>query len=435
MKYFNYRALCLSLIFIPSLSYSAIIEWKENIPSALKPFQNNSTELASIAKDQILIYAHTNTQTSIPTRKKQPNPNVKFTSSAIVLPVNEEKVAKTLSQFENFVGLFPTLKSAKILNQEKNITQVQYKISIPTPIPVLNFNETIVFQHHIEANSISSLIVDAPVPYGLGKFEWFKLDQNHTLLTLTQWGDLNQPKGFLFSKVLNAVPEAKMGIPSGTHAFLLESIRKKLTAPSSSALKPEQFPSDQLTTNQIAKIAQISRITEHPVSFVHTPTTVPYQHGAESMRFVTTYQYYSQPVQQLQKWTQPVHYKKLFPRQLKSIDIETLKDQTQLADFKVELGLGVIQIPFRFKLNFSFPQSNQNSFYAQGGDLKYIKGKMQFDKFQQGTLLKMTNAGKIDEKAPFLIRAARSLPYHDVLPTVGANVVFALKVKNEEQKK
>ena len=60
---------------------------------------------------------------------------------------------------------------------------------------------------------------------------------------------------------------------------------------------------------------------------------------------------------------------------------------------------------------------------------------MQFDKFQQGTLLKMTNAGKIDEKAPFLIRAARSLPYHDVLPTVGANVVFALKVKNEEQKK
>jgi len=327
------------------------------------------------------------------------------------------------------------LKSAKILNQEKNITQVQYKISIPTPIPVLNFNETIVFQHHIEANSISSLIVDAPVPYGLGKFEWFKLDQNHTLLTLTQWGDLNQPKGFLFSKVLNAVPEAKMGIPSGTHAFLLESIRKKLTAPSSSALKPEQFPSDQLTTSQLAKIAQISRITEHPVSFVHTPTTVPYQHGAESMRFVTTYQYYSQPVQQLQKWTQPVHYKKLFPRQLKSIDIETLKDQTQLADFKVELGLGVIQIPFRFKLNFSFPQSNQNSFYAQGGDLKYIKGKMQFDKFQQGTLLKMTNAGKIDEKAPFLIRAARSLPYHDVLPTVGANVVFALKVKNEEQKK
>ncbi|WP_179999283.1 SRPBCC family protein [Acinetobacter sp. YH12239] len=434
MKYFNYRALCLSLIFIPSLSYSAIIEWKENIPSALKPFQNNSTELASITKDQILIYAHPNTQTSIPTRKKHPNPNVKFTSSAIVLPVNEEKVAKTLSQFENFVGLFPTLKSAKILDQEKNITQVQYKISIPTPIPVLNFNETIVFQHHIEGNSISSLIVDAPVPYGLGKFEWFKLDQNHTLLTLTQWGDLNQPKGFLFSKVLNAVPEAKMGIPSGTHTFLLESIRKKLTAPSSSTLKPGQFPSDQLTTNQLAKIAQISRITEHPVSFVHTPTTVPYQHGAESMRFVTTYQYYSQPVQQLQKWTQPVHYKKLFPRQLKSIGIESLKDQTQLADFKVELGLGVIQIPFRFKLNFSFPQSNQNNFYAQGGDLKYIKGKMQFDKFQQGTLLKMTNAGKIDEKAPFLIRAARSLPYHDVLPTVGANVVFALKVKNEEQK-
>lgn len=55
---------------------------------------------------------------------------------------------------------------------------------------------------------------------------------------------------------------------------------------------------------------------------------------------------------------------------------------------------------------------------------------MQFNTHQQGTLLKMTTSVKIDDKAPFILRAARSLPYHEMLPAVGGNVVFAQKIKN-----
>jgi hypothetical protein len=46
-----------------------------------------------------------------------------------------------------------------------------------------------------------------------------------------------------------------------------------------------------------------------------------------------------------------------------------------------------------------------------------------------GSLFKITSSMKIDEKAPFLLRAMRSLPYHDVLPAVGGNTVFVQKIK------
>ncbi|WP_338559901.1 SRPBCC family protein [Acinetobacter sp. KS-LM10] len=423
--------LCVGLISLQSITHAAIVAWKENIPSSLAPFQNNPKVLADLTQNSIFIYAHPTTKTFIPTAKNQ-NPTVSFTSSALVVPVGVENVRNILENYQQYVELFPNLKSAKIIEKTDNITQVKYRVSIPTPIPVLNFNEDLTFQHQLTENSLSSLVIDAPIPYGMGKFEWFSLGRNKTLITLTQWSDLNQSKGFLITKILNAIPEVKLGIPTGTNAFILESLRKRLNDTPTNALAAGQLPQQTLNSAQLEKITQISRASQLPVSFIHSPTSVPYQHGAESMRFSTTYHYYDQTPQQLKKWTQPNNYKALFPRQIKSITTSALQNKSQNADFKVSVGLGVIQIPFNFKMNFNYPTETENNFYANGGDLKYLKGKMQFTPLNQGSLLKMTTATKIDKSAPFLLRAVRSLPYHEMLPVIGGNTVFAQKIKSSK---
>lgn len=412
-------------------SFAQLITWTDNIPSALQPFQNKPQILAGYTQNHIFIYGHPAVKTSIPTLKNNPQPTANFTSAAIIVPVNAQQVAKTLTDFNQYVGLFPTLKSAKTLVQSGNTTQMKYRVSIPTPIPVLNFNEDVTMQHQLAANSISTLVIDAPIPYGVGKFEWFALDENRTLITLTQWSDLNQPQGFLFKKVLNAIPEVKLGIPSSGSAFILESLRKRFIGSNSTPLAAGQIPNPQLTSIQLAKVAQLSQAAQQPVSFLHAPTTLPYTHGRESMRFTTTYQFYKQPPQQLQKWLVPSAYQALFPRQIKKISTTPLQNKSQEADIHVNVGLGVISIPFSFKLHFNYPQSTENNFHANGGDLRYIKGQMILNENDQGSLLKMTTAMKIDEKAPFLLRAMRSLPYHDTLPAIGGNAVFVQKIKTK----
>lgn len=429
MSYFT-RLLCTGILFgISQIGSTQIITWTDNIPSALQPFQNNPQLLASYTQDTIFIYGQPAVKTSVPTLKSNPQPSVSFTSAAIIVPANTKQVAKTLTDFSHYVGLFPTLKSAKTIEQSGNIVQVKYKVSIPTPIPVLNFNEDVTLQHQIKPNSIASLVIDAPIPYGVGKLEWFALDEHRTLVTLTQWGDLNQPKGFILKKILNAIPEVKLGVPSTGNAFVLEALRTRFIGQNTAPLDGGQMPSPQLNATQLTKIAQLSQTSQQPVSFLHAPTSIMYTHGREAMRFSTTYQFYKQTPQQLQKWLTPLAYKDLFPRQIKKVVTTPIQNQGQDADIQVNVGLGVINIPFAFKLHFNYPNATENNFYANGGDLRFIKGQMGFTELNQGTLLKMTTSMKIDEKAPFLLRAMRSLPYHDVLPAVGGNAVFVQKIK------
>lgn len=425
---FIYTAIFFS---ITQSCFAQIITWNDNIPSALQPFQNNPQLLASYTQNNIFIYPHPNTKTNVPTLKSNSQPSVSFTSAALIVPANVQQVAKTLTDFNQYVGLFPTLKSAKTLEQSGNIIKMKYQVSIPTPIPVLNFNEDVTLQHQIKSNSIASLVIDSPIPYGVGKFEWFALDDHRTLITLTQWGDLNQPKGFIFKKILNAIPEAKLGIPSSTNAFILESLRTRFIKPNIVALNSGQIPSPQLNETQLTKIAQLSQNAQQPVSYLHVPTSILYTHGRETMRFTTTYQFYQQPPQLLHKWLSPLAYQELFPRQVKKIITSPIQNQGQDANIQVNVGLGVINIPFAFKLHFNYPNTIENNFYANGGDLRFIKGKMIATELNQSTLFKITSSIKIDEKAPFLLRAMRSLPYHDVLPAVGGNTVFVQKIKTK----
>ncbi len=83
------------------------------------------------------------------------------------------------------------------------------------------------------------------------------------------------------------------------------------------------------------------------------------------------------------------------------------------------------------KCALTTPTDWQNEFYANGGDLKFLRGGMQLTPMNQGTLLSVTSAMKIDQDAPFLLRAMRSMPYSDMLPAFGGNTVFVLKVKQK----
>lgn len=158
---------------------------------------------------------------------------------------------------------------------------------------------------------------------------------------------------------------------------------------------------------------------------------MPYQHGLESLRFSSSYQYFAKSPQQLQHWLNAPSFQELFPRQIKDIDIKKVDPNTFDADYKISVGLGVINIPFDFKLRFDYPNSLENEFHAVGGDLQFVKGGMQLIPQGTGTLFKVTSAMKIHDQAPFLLRAMRSMPYHDMLPALGGNTVLALKIKQK----
>lgn len=415
----------------PMLTRAAIVAWQPNIPSSLSAFQNNPQALAQLAQNNILIFSLPAGRTQLPTLKTNPQPQAQFTVAAVVVPASTEHVANVLQNYAGYVGLFPTLKKARKVSQLGNTTEMEYQIHIPTPIPVLNFKETVRMQHQRSGNRISTIILDAPIPYGLGSLEWFSLGPKQTLVTLSQWGDLNQPKGFLFSTILKALPDAKLGIPSGTNAFILEAIQQRFTPPKAQFFANGHSPSLQLNALQLQKLTALSRQSALPVTYVHPLANVQMPSGREDMRFSSSMQYFDKSPQQLQPWLNPQVFQTLFPNQIKKVDVQKIDTSTQQANYKIAVGLGVIAIPFQFQLRFKQNHELQQSFVASGGDLRLVRGQMQITPTAQGSLLQISSAVKVDQNAPFLLRAARSLPYYDMLPAVGANATLTQKIKQK----
>ena len=427
------KVLSLVLLCSPTLTFAALVNFQNPTPSALTPFNGNARTVADLAGNHIFLYSHPRQNIEFQTKKElRRYSNVQFTTGAFVVNATPQQLQSTLHDYQKYVGLFPALKTAKILEKDHNSQQVKYRISIPTPIKVLNFNEDVIVQHEAENNSMSSLIIDSPMPYGISKIEWFPLNAQQSLVTITQWTDTDQVNGFLLSTILKAMPEATVAMPYGINTFVMESLRlkfnNKTTAP---ILAAGQLPEKSLNPQQYQSIIQLSQKTKQPISFVHLPTQIPYKHGNETLRFTTSYQFFNTDAKNAEQLLDLKIYQKLFPKYVRKIEILPNQDLSNDAVFFVRAGLGVITIPFTLRLRF-FPEQQQTvDMAAVGGDVKFVRNKMQILPYQQHSVWKMTTAAKIDASAPFLLRSMRSLPYHDVLPTSAISRVISDKAFKE----
>lgn len=435
----NKWTLALMACFFTVSSQAAIVQWQDTIPSALKPFQNSPEALAQLADKDIFLYSQTGPAIKMPSKKGMLHyNNPRFQSSAIVLPVSADQIKQTLTNYKQYVGLFPTVTQAKPLEQSGLVTQMKYHIHVPIPVPILNFNEDVVLQHHIEDHSISTLIIDSPIQYGMGKFEWYALSNNQTLVTLTQWGDLDKPKGFLVSTILKALPEAKLGIPSGFNGFTLESLKRRFSPDGNPpVVSAQQLPSKSLSGQQLQLVKQLSLQSGQPVMFIHRPVQLPYTNGHEALRFVSSYSAVNAPLDQARQLLgTPQSYKQLF-RQVSRVKTTPLDNQKGLESaITVRVGLGVIAIPFRLKLRYFNEANNSVRYQANGGDIEYMQGRMRFEPISsQQTLLVMNNAGKLGPNAPFLLKISNSLPYSEFLPTLGGVPILISKANTFLSKK
>lgn len=434
--------LCLwtSLLLYPAASQAVLIPWTDNTPSSLAPFQGNAEAVAQLAGNDLLIYGH-RPQSLVLTTRQGPRyyPTSRFNSGALVVPAPPEQVARLLSDYPRYVGLFPTLTSAKVLEQQNSVSRVRYHIHVPVPIPLLSFSEDVDMQHQLSGNSLSTLILDSPIQYGQGRFEWFALKNGQTLVTLTQWGDLDRPRGFLVSTLLKAVPEVKSSILQSVNAFVLESLRLRLRPAPLGPVQPlpQVIPRRTLSEAQLATVQKLLEQSGTPVMLAHNPVLMQTRKKPEPMHFVTSFGLVNGPVDQVQPLlADPANFKKMF-RQVRRVTTTPVPGSAA-SDTQVDvgLGLGILSIPFRLVLRTTPEGEHQNRYQAIGGDIEHMVGRMVFEPVgPQRTRVTLVSAGKLGDDAPFLLRIGKSLPYNDFMPTVGSSPLILDKVNQHLQGK
>ncbi|MEY2864467.1 MAG: hypothetical protein RLY58_2174, partial [Pseudomonadota bacterium] len=255
-----------------------------------------------------------------------------------------------------------------------------------------------------------------------------------------QWGDLDQPKGFLVSTMLRAMPEVKLGIPQGVNGFVLESLRRRFAPDTSNqpALSVQNIvPTLRFTDAQLDTIQRLVDQSTTPVLFAHRPVWLATRTKPEQLHFVTSIGNLNAPVAQAKPLlANPSNYAKLM-RQVQRVDTTDLPNgQGQAANIHVGLSLGIITIPFTLNMRYQAQTDQSIRYWANGGDVEFMQGRMQFDALSpQKTRIIMTSAGKIGDHAPFLLRMSKAMPYSDFLPSVGAAPVLLDKTNRYLQKK
>lgn len=421
-----------------------LIAWTDPTPSSLAPFEGNVEAIASLAGQSILVYPHPNTTAVLPyTSGPGTYTKAQFITGALVVDASPAQVESTLTNYTGYTQLFPKITAAQILVNDKRgdwstdqraviRSQVRYHMLIKIPFPLLTLNEDLVMQHERTHHSISTLIIDSPIQYGSGKFEWFPLKNGKTLVTLTQWADLDHPKGFLVNTVFRALPEIKLALPNSVDGFIMQALRDRFNhdplpnpTTTSSVMPPMTLTSQQ--EEQVLKLLQPGGV----VQFGHPPVQLSRSGRTDKLWFVSSY--FSMPASQArvhESLAEPQNFPHIY-RQVRRVSTTALPNGGMACDIKIGIGLGILSIPVWTKLNYMSDSSSNNvHFYSTGGDVDWVQGHINFKALgTDSTLVSMTSTGHLGDHPPFPLNLGINLPYLDYLSTAGAAPVIFNKAK------
>lgn len=427
-------------VLVATTSYAKtevdLYAWQTQVPDALSPLNNNVNTLASLTNNGVLFYPHPSKTVQLYSYDNNKpsthfNKPVAFVSASVVLNASVTEVKKTLSDYQNYTKIFPKLTTSNVLEQQNNLARVQYRMVIDTDVPVLSFDEKFIMRHQITGNRLSTWFEDTPIKYGMGDFTWYKIDNNHTLLTLTHWGDLNNMRGLLLSTIVNALPELKVAVPHSVSGYILEALRLHFNGNDKvkTYQQPNIVPQWQVSKANQKILQQLVRHSNtYPVMYAHPPRKLA---GETNLRFVSSLQRIPSPQPKLNALVfDPKQYPSMI-KQIKNVTTTPYKKGV-LVNSTIRVGLGVLSIPFNAKIYMQKPTANSAIISAQGGDVRWVEGRMTSYSLGKNTsLLANTFTSKTDKNAPFLLRIAHAFPYYDYLGSVGTMPVLNNKIKQQ----
>ena len=124
------KYLIFTIAVLPLCTYAKLVDWQDPTPSALAPFNNSAKQVANVANDDIFIYSHVPKAIQYTDKAgSRSYKSAQYSSAALVVNATPEQVYNTLKNYSGYVGLFPTLKKAKVLESNKADTLAQEEIS------------------------------------------------------------------------------------------------------------------------------------------------------------------------------------------------------------------------------------------------------------------------------------------------------------------
>lgn len=383
--------------------------------------------LAKIVGDSKVILLHKPRPISWKDGKKTIKRNERFVTGLTVIAAPVTTVRATVADFAQYVKYMPQTETADIVKREAGTTVVEYELEFE--MPVMNIGVDYTLEYKDEPNGdITWTLVEGDMDQNVGRYEFYPLAGNKTLLAYTNWNDI-KGMGFGVKVLLDAQPDLQIAIPVASAAVILNAVQRRAEG---LPLKPAKPKSVDRKTPAIPMLSQGAPAIPLPtmrklaragtVVFVHPEQWIMTGEGPKDFVFVSAAALVNKPRDFARKYALQFERYGEFFSQVSKVKA-TAKDDAISVDWRLKLGFGVLAVPIDYTLAYTRVQPadpNVMTFSRQKGDIHFIYGSWEFmEPAPDETLVFYTTASELGDKASAILKLGNLVPNRQI--TIGVS--------------
>ncbi len=408
------------------------VEWKTPV-TKFRDLGVNPTETAQLAGDGMLVIILNPKPIELWT-PKHGRPTL-YEDARIVYAITQvnapvEKVRQVVKHFSGKKP-FTAIKNVKILTKQGCHTTISFhQASI---IPVLRSKSEFILQMtEFKNGDIGALLHKGDVGALVMHFEFFKLNNNQTLLVMAFWQDLNTAK-LSFRLVLKATPSLKQVVSPMMTDFFIGQVKTAAEEhpndyePSFDQTKlPDTVTLPYLTKQESLPLEMLLTLSKLATVQIHPPAQrLIYQRKDVTLSHTTTVRLIRAPISTVRPILTDFSTLKEYHPFFRSYE-STHQTQKDYSVLKFHFKLGPLPLIAQAPIYESWINENIKIFHGNDeADLKPVAAGMEFIDIPQdnSTLFAFTFGGIICDEAPFYLKLLRYIPSADKILSGGFSLL------------
>lgn len=424
---------------LPSWTLS---DWSNPAP-ALHNLGVTPEQLARVLNRDILVVPHAPRAVRVRSGEHwRDYPAARFVTAATVLPVTATRAREIMSDLTAYTQIFPLMTGAKVIQARAAHRVGEFAVMVP--LPVMNVAARVWVKHTAEADgslSVSMLRATAkgqlklgaiPIPLAstethplIGRWEFHDVGEGNSLVAFTFWAEENS-RNWMVRLMLKMQPDIKLVSPYVASLGAVESLRRHVSKTVPALQKEIPAVPDALRYPETIAIYE-PLMRQGPLAIVHPEQSVWLDGKAQPWRYVTAMNIVRTDVETARDRTITFdRYREVFPQVRK---VKLLNAPKGMAvDWRLGVDLGLLSIPLRLGISHEWEAYNRLGLRAWSGDVAHLRGEWRWysppgTRQKESTLLSMTSAHRLDDRAPWLLRVGSRLPYADMMGTMVVELV------------
>lgn len=375
---------------------------------------------ATVVGEHMLLIAGKPRPIHVFVEQKPQEHNGRFITALIVIPKPVSDVRQMVADFTAYPQFVPQTAAAKILRHNEQQTSVDFKLSIDVGVIKigLKFIADYTFEHNGDITWVNR---EGDFAGSLGRFEFFTLSGQRTLLAYTSWTNF-ETAGFLVRTAMKLQPDLLVALPASTAAVIMRAYKERL---SGALVKPAPVASPRipiigrgdLPVAELGNLAQLGTL-----AFVYAEQTIQAKGQIAPLAFVSGGALVNAPIDTAKKMsTQFARFPEFFDQVVEAKS--TYEGKRHFVDWKLKLDFGFLKIPIYYRLEYA-DVGMAWPFRVAGGDLEFIYGAWEWIEVSpQQTLIIYTTASSPGKNGAAILKFADLIPNNQMITGIAVATV------------